>query len=333
MFEPHSLVEDGVRHYGRLPARPVSVNPLDEFRGARRLLRRTRLKEWAGFTVLHPDMYASMILQDAKYLASSEIYVHDRADGALYQHEQVAVPGAVRIAEQLIGSSVALRRKGYAIGYEFGTDRHRIEIDIAATAEAPAFSGRLELLPKSASPALSVSSRLPGGTMYTNKALFPIEGALRVGEREFVFRPDRDLAILDEHKSALPYRTTWTWGTFGAFADGVPVGANFVDRPEIPGQPEESGIWTPDAAAPLTDVDFDWDPAAPLSPWQIRSADRRLDVTFTPEGRKTVDLQLGVLAMDYFQAYGTFAGTLDIGTRTVDLADVHGVCEQMRARL
>ncbi|WP_155981432.1 DUF2804 family protein [Nocardia sp. BMG111209] len=333
MFEPHSLVENGVRHYGRLAARPASVNPLDEFRGPRRLLRRTRLKEWAGFTLVHPEIYASMILQDAKYLGSSEIYVHDRANGALYQHERVAPPGTVRLAEQLLGSSVALRRKGYAIEYDFAADRHRIGIEIAATAEAPALRGRLELLPAAASPALSVSSRLPGGAMYTNKALYPIEGSLRVGEREFVFRPDRDLAILDEHKSTLPYRTTWTWGTFGTFADGVPVGANFVDRPELPGQPEESGIWTADAAAPLTDVDFGWDAAAPLSPWRVRSADGRLDVTFTPEGRKTVDLQLGVLAMDYFQAYGTFAGSLDIGSRTLELTDVHGVCEQMRARL
>ncbi|WP_227837750.1 DUF2804 domain-containing protein [Nocardia aurantia] len=333
MFEPRSLVENGVRHYGRLGARPVSVNPLDEFRGPWRRLRRTRLKEWAGFTVLHPEIYASMILQDAKYLASSEIYVHDRATGVLHQHEQVAPPGAVRFAGRLIGSSVALRRKRYALSYEFAADRHRIEIDIAATTDAPAFTGRLDLLPASASPALSVSSRLPGGTMYTNKALYPVEGSLRVGEREFVFRPDRDLAILDEHKSALPYRTVWTWGTFGTFADGVPVGANFVDRPELPGQPEESAIWTAAAAAPLADVDFGWDASAPLSPWRIRSADGRLDVTFTPEGRKTVDLQLGVLAMDYFQAYGTFAGSLDIGTRTLELTDVHGVCEQMRARL
>jgi hypothetical protein len=51
---PAALVEDGVRHGGRLPARPVRVNPLDEFGGTSRLLRRLRLKEWAGLHAFPP---------------------------------------------------------------------------------------------------------------------------------------------------------------------------------------------------------------------------------------------------------------------------------------
>jgi hypothetical protein len=168
--------------------------------------------------------------------------------------------------------------------------------------------------------------------MYTNKVLFPVEGLLRVGDREFVFDAGRDLAILDEHKSFLPYRTMWTWGTFATQTPAL-IGANFVDRPELPGEQEESCIWTPTAAESLADVAFDRETPAPLSPWHIASADGRLDVTFTPEGRKDVKHQLGVFAIDYFQAYGTYRGTLDTGDGKVALTDVHGVCEHMDARL
>ena len=60
------LVTDGSRQHGRLPQRPAVVNPLDEFGGLRRLVRRTRLKEWIGFALVHPEVWASMIVQDAK---------------------------------------------------------------------------------------------------------------------------------------------------------------------------------------------------------------------------------------------------------------------------
>jgi hypothetical protein len=326
MLDPQSLVVGARRHYGRFAERPRRVNPLDEYTGVARRLRRFRLKEWIGFTLLHPDLYSSFIIQDAKYLASSELYVHDRASGELYQHARTASPGTVRLPEEL--RDAAFQRPGYRIAYAFG-DRHVISIDIAAAGRAPTIRGELRLRPHDASAPLSVSSRLPKGQMYTHKAIFPVEGELRVGERPYVFDAGRDAAILDEHKTFLPYRTTWTWGTFALPTAGGLVGANFVDRPELPGEEEESCIWTTAGVEPLADVTFDQKP----STWDINSADGRLQVTFTPEGRKDVHHQLGVFAIDYFQAYGTYHGRLRTGDTTVTLDGVHGVCEHMNARL
>jgi hypothetical protein len=335
MLDPVSLVEGGTRHYGRLAGRPATVNPLDEYTGVRRSLRRLRLKEWLGFTLLHPDLYASLIIQDAKYLCSSEIYVHDRQAGELYQHARNAPPSAVTLPANLMDSTTLFSRPGYRIAYAFHGqhEHHTITIDIATTGGTPALRGELHLLPLGASAPLSVSSRLPKGRMYTNKVAFPVEGTLRVGEREFVFDAGRDLAILDEHKSFLPYRTTWTWGTFAAHTPGGVVGANFVDRPELPGEEEESCIWTAAGVEPLADITFDRKLPDPLSPWHIASADGRLDVTFTPEGRKSTRHQLGIFAIDYFQLYGTYDGNLRTGDTTTHLDSAHGVCERMNARL
>lgn len=327
-----SLVEGGIRRYGRFADRPASVNPLDESSGTPRALRRLRLKEWIGFTLVHPGLFSSLIMQDANYLASSEIYAYDRARRALHQHAANARGGSLRLPQDLPGASPAFSKPGYLLRYDFSPvpGRHRLRIDIAATARAPAFAGDLELHADQASLPLSVSSRLPGGKMYTHKALFPAEGTLRVGDAEFVFDPSRDLAILDEHKSFLPYRTTWLWGTFGTHAAGGPVGANFIARPEVPGQQEESCLWTPGACEPLADIAFERrEPADPLSSWRVTSRDGRLNVTFEPEGRKDVRHQLGVFAIDYFQLFGHYRGTA--GSHWLDGA--HGVCESFRARL
>jgi hypothetical protein len=326
MLDPQSLVEGGKRHYGRFARRPLRVNPLDEYTGAARRLRMLRLKEWIGFTLLHPDAYSSLIIQDAKYLASSEIYVHDRETGRLYQRARSAPPGTVRLAPQL--SDIAFVRAGYRMAYGFG-DRHRITVDIAATARDPRIHGELHPQPAGASAPLSVSSRLPKGRMYTNKVIFPVGGELRVGERTYAFDAGRDAAILDEHKSFLPYRARWTWGTFAVQTTNGLIGANFVDRPELSGEEEESCIWTASGVEPLADVTFH----QKRSDWDITSADARLNVTFTPEGRKDVHHQLGLFAIDYFQEYGVYRGSLQAGDTTVTLDGVHGVCEHMNARL
>jgi len=338
MGDDSFLVKDGIRRYGRFAARPETVNPLDEFAGLTRALRRLRLKEWIGFTLIHQDWFSSLIMQDANYLASSEIYGYDRARDVLHQQAANAMGGSLRLPERLPGGHPRFARPGYELEYDFSADGKTLtlRLDIAASANAPAFQGELTLHGDRASRPLSVSARIPGGKLYTHKAVFPAEGVLRVAGEDIVFDPRRDLAILDEHKSFLPYRTAWLWGTFAFQAgDSGPAGANFIHRPASPaGQEDESCIWTPGACEPLSDVAFGQESQSPLSPWSVSSADGRLDVTFTPEGRKDVRHQLGLFAIDYFQLFGHYQGTLrglDGTPYPVDAA--HGVCESFRARL
>jgi hypothetical protein len=87
-------------------------------------------------------------------------------------------------------NSCAIDRPGYHIAYDFSeqTGRHHIEIEIAATGEAPAISGDLTLNAAASAP-LSVSSRLPGGQMYTHKVIYPVSGTLKFGDTKVAFVP------------------------------------------------------------------------------------------------------------------------------------------------
>ncbi|WP_034485344.1 DUF2804 domain-containing protein [Actinomadura oligospora] len=329
------LVEDGRRRWGRLAARPAVVNPLDAPSAVPRALRRLRLKQWVGWTLVHPEAWSSMIIQDAHYLASSESYVYDAATGALTEYAASARGGSAALPATLYGNRMQFGRRGLRIGYDLQEEGglHRVRIEAPATADTPALTGDLELDGTAGTAPLSVSSPLPGGAMYTHKLVLPASGVLRVGDHVYRFEPDRDLAILDEHHTFLPYRTRWLWGTFAQRTpDGI-VGANFARRPTVPGSEEESCLWLPGLdgprAEPLADIAFTPVSDAPLARWRIASADGRLDVTFEPVGRKAVKHQLVAASIDYFQLYGTYTGT--VGGR--DVRDVHGVCESMRARL
>jgi hypothetical protein len=337
-----TLVERRSRRWGRFTGRPDLVNPLDAFTGARRRWESFRLKEWIGFTLIHPEWASSMIIQDAKYLATSEIYGCCRATGELSERSASGRGRAQLPVRLLDGARCIFQSDGYRLEYGFdrGHDHHRIIIDIAASGERAAFSGELRLDAARSSAALAVSAplrrrRTPSApAMFTYKEIFPAEGELTIAGHRVVFDPARDVAILDEHRSHLPYRTDWTWGTFALQTGSGIVGANFATRPQPNGAEDESCIWTPQACEALTGVTFN--PLAPgrMAPTRVISFDGRLDLVFTPQGRKDATPQLLVASMDYFQQCGTYQGTVrGLDGTEYPIDDVPGVLERMHARL
>ena len=332
MLDASRLVEDGQRHYGRFLRTPVA-NPFDVHSGPARGFEWFRTKEWAGFTLSHHELFCSMVIQDAKYLASSELYLYDRANRELTQHAANRFVHPLRLSDELVRSRCAFVAPGYRLGYRFDDDTVTVVIDIDETQTGQAVHGCLRLDVKHASAPLVVSAQLPGGSLYTNKIVYPASGAIACGERRFVFDPERDFAILDEHKSHLPYRCDWTWGTFVLPVAGGIAGANLADRPSLPDQEEESCIWTPQGVEALSDVAFIPMGEDDGAPWQVRSADARVDVVFTPEGHKRVDTNLVAAEIHYSQWYGHYSGKLSGADATWPVQGVPGVLERMQARL
>jgi hypothetical protein len=141
-----NLLSERVRTYGHFDSRPQVVDPLGAFVGLEQRLRRLRLKEWIGFTLIHPELYSSLVMQDAHYLASSEIYTFDRRRrGQLHEHASNAWGGSVTMPLELLGSECVYARPGYQLVYAFGPElgTHRIALDIAASRRAPAIRGEL----------------------------------------------------------------------------------------------------------------------------------------------------------------------------------------------
>lgn len=337
------LVVDGIRRHGRFPSRPHDVNPSDEAGWLLRPFHRLRLKEWIGFAVWHPDLWASFIVQDAKLVASSDFIAFAPDTGAT-RHQVIFPSSAAALPRVLSGRHAGVRRPGYSVRYHFGRPggTHAVEIDITATDSAEAVHGRLVLDESTTPPPLSMSAPLPGGwfpnlapgsAIYTYKRIYTVSGSITIGARTHDFDPDRDLAIVDEHRSSLPYTTRWTWGTFATHVDQGVIGANFAHRAMTPGSEDESSIWTPTSIEPLTEVDFDHDPDDPMGPWRVRSRDGRLDLVFSPRNREAVHQQLGLFSVDYFMMQGLYSGTIESAEGTFTVDDVQGVCEHMRARM
>lgn len=332
---PQRLVEDGVRRYGRFDARVGETNPVDAHRGLARLWREFRLKEWIGFALIHPEMSGAMIMQDVKYLASSELFVRDQATGVLVEKSARFRGASLGLPDDLLhGGRCRVSTRRYLLEYDFDAGTVAVRIDCAADRHGPAISGALTLYMDGAAAPLSISAKITSSIdYYTFKQPFPVDGTLTVGDRTYVFERARDFAILDEHRSQFPYATRWTWGTFAVRMAGGVVGSNFVDRSELSDDDDESANWIPGGVEPLADVRFDFDSADPLSPVHVRDRDNRLAVTFTPAGRKAVKVNMVAAAIDYWQLAGTYRGTVTSSAgESFSFADVPGVLERMKTR-
>ncbi|BBZ22621.1 hypothetical protein MHIB_10390 [Mycolicibacter hiberniae] len=287
--------------------------------------------------MIHPEMSGAMIMQDVKYLASSELFVRDQATGVLVEKSARFRGASLGLPDDLLnGGRCRVKTRRYLLDYAFDAPAGTITVrmDCAADRRGPAITGALTLYLAGAAPPLSLSARLTSAMdYYTFKQPFPAGGTLMVGDRSYVFDPARDFAILDEHRSQFPYSTTWTWGTFAVHIAGGVVGSNFVERQELSDDDDESCNWVPGGVEPLAGVEFAFASDEPLSSAQVRDRDDRLDVTFTPAGRKAVKANLVAAGIDYWQLSGTYRGTVrSLAGECFAFDHVPGVLERMKAR-
>lgn len=113
-----------------------------------------------------------------------------------------------------------------------------------------------------------------------------------------------------------PRATLWQWASWiGQLDDGRTLSGNLVAQ-TMNGL--ENAVWLGAANGSKDDAKtdvialpqaiFDDLPTDTAQTWQIRTADDRLRMQFTPEGARSERINLGLLASDFTQPFGAFRG-------------------------
>ena len=339
---PKSIVEGGRIHIGafRSPIRKMNFSEADIFSGP--IMGRFwkfRLKEWVGFGFTHPKWYASMIIQDAKYLASSAFYLYNRETKKYIEGGLVKPSCSVRLATSHWNDYSKISGKGYYLEFIHNLDngRHKISMEVAAAGKSPAIMADLILDEDlTCIQPLVVSLPVePKHYMYTHKVPLAVEGAIHVGNETIEFDPSRDTANLDEHKAFYPYHTKWRWATFTNRDDkGRIIGVNLADHMfQDQERNNENCIWIDDKLVLLGCVNFDFDPHNPNNPWKIWDNAGYVELEFFPDGRKQEKHNFLLVGMDYYQVFGCFRGRItDSDGERHPVVDYYGVTEKMDAR-
>jgi hypothetical protein len=314
---PDRLVEDGHVHSGLFDKPFTDLNILDGPTGMRASmgLHRMRLKEWQHFAFVHPDLYISLAVVDAKFLATSWLYFFDRRRNEGKEHGRKLRPGRFWLPMQLWNEGAEFQARGYKIFIHnhLSAGQHTVTIDIAEKKDLPAIRGELVLTENLdvVQPLIASLPIKPGRPLYTHKAPLPVEGSLRIGGQSYDFIPSRDIALIDVHKAYYPRHTFWRWATFATRSEsgslsGVNLTHNIIKDDH---RWNENVIWLEDRLCRVGPARFEI-PDNPMAPWRVSTLDKRVDLTLEPVGLRHERINLGLARSSYNQPFGPYSGTL-----------------------
>jgi hypothetical protein len=309
---PPRLVEQGKIRAGVFEQPPQDANLLDAgtFRdGPKAGWHRKRLMEWFGYGLTLRDWYLGMIIIDAKLLPISAVYVVNRRDKTTFSHNLAG--GRVHTASGPWNDRTWARGPGYDLEFVHLLDqgRHEINLDLHRPRRPPVRGKLVFHEDLAARPSLNTTvPTIAPFFFYTHKACMPASGELEVGKEKIGLDPQRDLAILDEHRNYAQTPALWTWGTAGGDYQGKLLAFNLGDTGGIDQEHwNENCLWIGDRLELLGPVQWTNDPRNPRNPWTVKEIHGRADLTFTPDNGKIVSVPpLG----KYYQMAGNYNGYL-----------------------
>jgi Protein of unknown function (DUF2804) len=164
--------------------------------------------------------------------------------------------------------------------------------------------------------------RCPAGAAWTWTRKTPVRarGTVRIAG---VARPVDAAGLIHESDGFHPRHTAWRWSAgVGRAEDGRAVAWNLVAGLNDPAAGSERAVWADGVPAEAPPADF----ADDLSAVSFPGGET---LTFAEEARRARRDELGIVASDYEQPFGTFSGELPGGVR---LAEGFGVMERHVAR-
>ncbi len=289
---------------------------------------RGRCKRWEYWAITQRDLVFAVTVSDLDYAALHAVYLLDGTGDEVVESALVPL-SRVDLPETSGGAPVHVQAKNLAIDLvpgEAGWTMHVGSARLQASFEISRPAGHESLgvvVPWS-------DTRF----QYTVKEnTLPAVGEVRVDGRTITF--DDAYATLDFGRGKWPYSITWNWAAGSGIVDGRTIGVQL------------GGSWTDGTGSTENalcvdgqihyigdDLRWEYDTADWMRPWRITDPlGGRVDATLTPRHVRTDQMQLGVLANDTHQAFGTWSGwmTDDAGTRfSVD--GIVGWAEEVRNR-
>ncbi len=302
----------------------------------RRGLQRVRTeKRWHFACIAGPEWIAAVAIIRLGYGGAAFAYLFDRESRHFVFDESTMAPPviAAKIADRPgDGARSTFRMPGFHASILHPPGLGRYEVRLRLTGGEEVFDLAAELHTQGAPDGLTAICPIGGKgsvNLTVKRVAVPARGRLVIGERTLPF-DEKYYAMLDYSHGFLDHTTSWMWACAGGkTARGRTVGLNLVAgfNDSI-----ENVLWIGKDLVPVGPVSFHRDTSGPTAPWTIRDEGGRVDLTFTPEGVRADERDLGPLSTHYVQPVGTFSGTIKGKGKPVRIKDLAGVCEEHFSR-
>lgn len=289
---------------------------------------RGRAKRWEYWAVTQGDSVFAITVSDLDYAALHAVYFLG-TDGTEVARSALVPLSRVRLPDRSGGAPIHVRTKDLDLDLVPGPGATRLR------ARAGDLRAEFRIDRPDDHEALGVvvpwSSRRFQYTVKENT--LPATGEVAVSGESFAF--DDAYATLDHGRGKWPYAVTWNWGAGSGRVDGHVIGI------------QVGGAWTDGTGSTENalcvdgrihylpdDLRWEYDPGNWMAPWRIVDVTAgRADLTLTPRHVRSDRVNVGVLANDTHQAFGTWTGWMadDAGQRWV-VDGIPGWAEEVRNR-
>lgn len=287
-----------------------------------------RTKRWEYWAVQNPDMVLALTVSDLDYAGLYAVWFLTPTGEELVASGLAPMP-RLTLPQRAGDAAVRVRSKGLRIEIEPTPEGVRL------VAQTPRLQADVTVVRPAGHEAMAVvvpwSSRRFQYTVKDNT--LPATGSVRADVQEYRFGDDT-WATWDFGRGKWPYRITWNWGSgAGRQQDrviGLQVGGSWTDGTGS----TENALMVDGVTHKISDeLRWQYDRGNWSAPWRIRSADGRVDLTFTPSHVRTDRTELGILANDTHQCFGTWSGTVTVpDLEPVTIDGLLGWAEEVRNR-
>lgn len=180
--------------------------------------------------------------------------------------------------------------------------------------------------------ALCIPSSINGWVYAQKTAALPVLGEVRSALGNYDLGEAECFGHTDYSAGFMRRETFWNWACFSGINNGEQVGLNLSWGVNETGYTENC-FWVGNQLHAMPQVQFTLDRDKPETPWKITSADGRVDLVFTPQGRYETQVNALLMATNFKQIFGQFNGRLlDCEGREHHISQVYGFVEDQYAK-
>ncbi|WP_283786916.1 DUF2804 domain-containing protein [Bermanella sp. WJH001] len=141
------------------------------------------------------------------------------------------------------------------------------------------------------------------------------------------------LASVDWSCGYMRRETFWHWASLShKTQNGDTVGFNLAAGVNETSY-TENALWINSEMIKLDRAEFIFDRSNRMAPWQIKTSDGHIDLTFTPAGERKEKINAGLIASNFTQVFGRFNGSVkNLQGETISISNATGFCEDHFAK-
>lgn len=283
-----------------------------------------RRKRWEYWGVVTPTHVVGLTVSSLDYAGVHGIYVLDRLSGREWVADAVVPLARGVVLPPRVGQG---RAHGEGSGLRIDVDHAPEAALLRASAPGVEIDLAVDVVDRDA-----LCVVVPWSArrfQYTVKDVGrPVSGRLVVDGTSYDVEAATSFVVLDHGRGKWPYAVTWNWAAAAGPGRAITLGGKWTAGTGM----TENGLFVDGRLHKIgEELRWDYDRSDWTAPWRIRG--ERIDVTLTVEHERAARTQLGIVANETHQCFGTLTGwALDDTGRRVDLDGLTGWAEEARNR-